>query len=423
MDFQKKISDAKYKIGRGIQKYEDAEQVEAKEYGIKVFEDGFKQLKMILQANPPPFLRNNLMQMIQVNEKKLENMVENKGRVAQATPSGGGGKKKDDDDKMNKNISDAIVAVKPNVKWSDIGGLENAKIALKEAVIMPIQYPNFFKGIAKPWKGILLYGPPGTGKTFLAKACATECDSTFFAVQSQDLIQKFVGESEKMIRALFEAARKCESAIVFIDEIDSLCSARSENESESTRRVKTEFLVQMDGVGNEGGRILVLGATNIPWGLDQAIRRRFEKRIYISLPDFEARRYLIEHKLKGVPCNISPQEYDEIAHKIDGFSGSDIEVLAKDAAMEPLRFAQKTDKFQMVMQNGTQMYLPVDPRTPVGGNVVQNNLYTLPDNSLLLPPITKNDVLISTKRSKASVCQDDLDEFIDWTSKFGEDGC
>lgn len=225
-----------------------------------------------------------------------------------------------------------------------------------------------------------------------------------------------------MIKALFGEARKHESSIIFIDEIDSLCSARSDNENESTRRVKTEFLVQMEGVGKVGGRILVLGATNIPWSLDNAVRRRFEKRIYISLPDFEARRYLIEKKLDGVPTTVTPQEYDHIAQVIDGFSGSDIEVLAKDAAMEPLRFAQRTDKFQVVMQNGRQMFMPIDPNTPVGGNVVQNNLYTLPDNSLLLPPITKNDILISTKRSKKSVNQKDLDEFIDWTQQFGEEG-
>lgn len=110
-----------------------------------------------------------------------------------------------------------------------------------------------------------------------------------------------------MIRALFEEARKHESSIIFIDEIDSLCSSRSEGESEGTRRIKTEFLIQMDGCGKDkGGRILVLGATNIPWGLDQAVRRRFEKRVYISLPDFEARRYLIEKKLEGVPTTITP---------------------------------------------------------------------------------------------------------------------
>ena len=125
-------------------------------------------------------------------------MIANKGKVAQAAPmGGGGGKKKDEDEAHGSKILEAIVQEKPNVKWEDIGGLEGAKTALKDAVIMPIQFPNFFNDVVKPWKGILLYGPPGTGKTFLAKACATECDSTFFSISSSDLISKFVGESEK----------------------------------------------------------------------------------------------------------------------------------------------------------------------------------------------------------------------------------
>lgn len=141
-----------------------------------------------------------------------------------------------------------------------------------------------FVGMRKPWKGILLYGPPGTGKSLLAKACATECSATFFSVSSSDLISKYVGESEKLVRSLFEMARSQKPSIIFIDEVDSLTGARNDQENESTKRVKTEFLVQMQGktykigVGKDDDGILVLGATNIPWGLDSAIRRRFEKR-------------------------------------------------------------------------------------------------------------------------------------------------
>ena len=162
--------------------------------------------------------------------------------------------------KMQEKLSGAIVMEKPDVKWSDVAGLEAAKESLKEAVILPVKFPHMFTGNRKPWRGILLFGPPGTGKSYLAKAVATEANnSTFFSVSSSDLVSKWLGESEKLVKNLFEVAREKKPSIIFIDEVDSLCSSRSDNESESARRIKTEFLVQMQGVGNDNDGILVLG--------------------------------------------------------------------------------------------------------------------------------------------------------------------
>lgn len=166
-----------------------------------------------------------------------------------------------------------------------MAGLEQAKASLQEAVILPTRFPQLFTGERKPWRGILLYGPPGTGKSYLAKACATEADGTFFSVSSADLVSKWLGESERLVKNLFKMAREAKPSIIFIDEVDSLCGSRSEGENETSRRIKTEFLVQMNGVGTDCDGVLVLGATNVPWELDAAIRRRFEKRIYIPLPD------------------------------------------------------------------------------------------------------------------------------------------
>merc|ERR1719489_644288 len=203
----------------------------------------------------------------------------------------------------------AIVAEKPNIKWDDVAGLEGAKDALKGAVIMPIKFPHLFTGNRTAWRGILLYGPPGTGKTYLAKAVATEANnSTFFSVSSSDLVSKWLGESEKLVKNLFEMAREQKPSIIFIDEIDSLTSSRSDNESESARRIKTEFLVQMQGVGNDNDGILVLGATNIPWVLDSAIRRRFEKRIYIPLPEAHARADLFKLNLGNTPHMLTEED-------------------------------------------------------------------------------------------------------------------
>ena len=134
---------------------------------------------------------------------------------------------------------------KPNVKWTDVCGLDAAKSSLQEAVILPIRFPQLFTEERTPWTGILLYGPPGTGKSFLAKACATEADATFFSISSSDLVSKWLGESERLVKQLFTMAREHDHAIIFIDEVDSLCGSRSEGENETSRRIKTEFLVQM----------------------------------------------------------------------------------------------------------------------------------------------------------------------------------
>ena len=165
--------------------------------------------------------------------------------------------------KMMSKIDAAIVIEKPDVAWSDVAGLEVAKEALKEAVIMPVRFPHMFRGKRKPWRGILLYGPPGTGKSYLAKAVATEANnSTFFSVSSADLMSKWQGESENMVKSLFEKAREHKPSIIFIDEVDSLVSARSDREDDATKRVKTEILVQMQGVGNDSDGILVLGGNS-----------------------------------------------------------------------------------------------------------------------------------------------------------------
>lgn len=183
----------------------------------------------------------------------------------------------------------------------------------------------------------------------MAKAVATEANnSTFFSVSSSDLVSKWLGESEKLVKNLFELARQHKPSIIFIDEVDSLCSSRSDNESESARRIKTEFLVQMQGVGTDNDGILVLGATNIPWVLDAAIRRRFEKRIYIPLPEEVARLVMFKLHLGSTSHTLTENDLKVLAKKSEGYSGADLSIVVRDALMEPVRKVQTATHFKVI---------------------------------------------------------------------------
>lgn len=226
----------------------------------------------------------------------------------------------------------------PGVAWEDIAGLERAKQILQEAVILPNLRPDLFTGLRAPPRGVLLYGPPGTGKTMLAKAVATESGFNFFNISASALTSKYVGDGEKLVRALFSVARARQPSVVFIDEVDSILSSRGANEHEASRRLKTEFMVQLEGVSTEAGeRLLVMGATNLPQELDEAVLRRFPQRICVPLPDASARLSLLRHLLKGQKSSISPAQLDDIVARTEGYSCSDLSTLTREAAMHPLR--------------------------------------------------------------------------------------
>lgn len=343
---------------------------------------------------------------------------------------------KDDDEdaddpekkKMLEKLSGAIVMEKPNVQWDDVAGLENAKESLKEAVILPIRFPHLFTGKRKPWKGILLYGPPGTGKSYLAKAVATEANnSTFFSVSSSDLLSKWLGESEKLVRNLFELARTHKPSIIFIDEVDSLCSARSDNESESARRVKTEFLVQMQGVSSDNDNVLVLGATNIPWCLDSAIRRRFEKRIYIPLPDAGARQNMFKLHLGTTPHLLTAQDFFELGRRSEGYSGADISIVVRDALMSPIRRIQSATHFKRVAgpsRDNPNIILQdlLTPCSPGDQGAQQMTWMEVNPDKLLEPKITMRDMLGSLQTQKPTVNENDLEKHRKFTEEFGQEG-
>eukprot|EP00770_Monocercomonoides_exilis_P000862 MONOS_853.1-p1 / transcript=MONOS_853.1 / gene=MONOS_853 / organism=Monocercomonoides_exilis_PA203 / gene_product= p97F / transcript_product= p97F / location=Mono_scaffold00014:89339-92199(+) / protein_length=601 / sequence_SO=supercontig / SO=protein_coding / is_pseudo=false len=280
---------------------------------------------------------------------------------------------------LAKQIQSEIYMENPGVHWNDIIGLQDAKRLLKEAVVMPIKYPQLFTGLLSPWKGILLYGPPGTGKTMLAKAVATECKTTFFNIKASSIVSKWRGDSEKLVRVLFDLARFHAPSTIFIDELDAILSQRGgsggpggSGEHEGSRRMKTELLIQMDGLDSivssgsssptpsssssssssspshmslsstiradpvQSKHVFVLAASNLPWDLDSAILRRLEKRILVNLPDSETRQSLFQQHLPPERCD-ETLEYSTYAAQTEGYSGADIVSVCREAAMWPVR--------------------------------------------------------------------------------------
>lgn len=231
-----------------------------------------------------------------------------------------------------KQILNEIVVRGDEVHWSDIAGLEVAKSALREAVVYPFLRPDLFMGLREPARGMLLFGPPGTGKTMLARAVATESRSTFFSISASSLTSKYLGESEKLVRALFGLAKVLAPSIIFVDEIDSLLSQRSgSGEHEATRRIKTEFLIQWSDLqraaaGRDSGdkergdanRVLVLAATNLPWAIDEAARRRFVRRQYIPLPESETRAIHLKTLLGQQKHSLTDEDFVKLVELTDG---------------------------------------------------------------------------------------------------------
>jgi len=249
----------------------------------------------------------------------------------------------------------------------------------------------------------------------LAKACATESNATFFSVSSSDLVSKWLGESEKLVRTLFDLARKTKPSVIFIDEIDSLCGRRKEDENDSVRRIKTEFLVQMQGVGKDDTGYLILGATNVPWELDPAIRRRFERKIYISLPEEHARKGMFRIHLGKTPHTLTDNDFSELAQKSPGYSGSDIFTVVKEASMEPIRKCQSATWFK---QDPNGFFIP---STPNDG--FKSTLLEIPDSSKVKAPLVcMEDFLKAIKKIKPTVNQKDIDEQMKFTKEFGMEG-
>uniref|UniRef100_A0A6Q2YSY3 Spastin n=1 Tax=Esox lucius TaxID=8010 RepID=A0A6Q2YSY3_ESOLU len=293
------------------------------------------------------------------------------------------------DSKLANLILNEIIDSGSSVSFDDIAGQELAKQALQEIVILPALRPELFTGLRSPARGLLLFGPPGNGKTMLAKAVAMESNATFFNISAASLTSKWVGEGEKLVRALFAVARELQPSIIFIDEIDSLLCERREGEHDASRRLKTEFLIEFDGVQSDGAeRVLVMGATNRPQELDEAVLRRFAKRVYVALPTEETRLKLLGNLLGKHGNPLNHKELAHLAKRTGGYSGSDLTSLAKDAALGPIR--------------------------ELGPEQVRNMAASDMRN------IRYKDFEDSLKRIKPSVSPTTLDLYVRWNTEYGD---
>ncbi|CAH0516651.1 unnamed protein product [Peronospora belbahrii] len=290
------------------------------------------------------------------------------------------------DSELIEKIEMEIVDNGDPITFDDIAGLQFAKKCVSELVIWPMQRPDIFTGLRSLPKGLLLFGPPGTGKTLIGKAIASQSGATFFNISASSLTSKWIGQGEKLVRTLFAVAAVKQPSVIFIDEIDSLLTQRSSEENEASRRMKTEFLVQLDGAGTKAKDIiLVVGATNRPQELDEAARRRFVKRLYIPLPSLEARLDLISRLLKDNKNDLTDENRVFIAESTKGYSGADVRALCTEAAMGPIR-------------NCT-------------------DIRTMDANSVR--PIILDDFIEALRGVRSSVATKDLAFYKEWNEEFG----
>ncbi|EDW03493.1 GH10474 [Drosophila grimshawi] len=274
------------------------------------------------------------------------------------------------------------------IAWDEIAGLEYAKSTFMETIIHPLQRPDLFKGVRRPPRGVLLFGPPGTGKTLIAKCIASQSKATFFSINPSSLTSKWIGEGEKLVKTLFAVAAAHQPAIIFMDEVDSLLSQRSDTEHESSRRLKNEFFIQLDGAAtNEDDHVIIIGATNRPQELDEAVRRRFVRRIYVPLPVAQAREHIIQKLLKQVHHNLDDAQIQGLGELTEGYSGADMDSLCRYAAMQPLRVLSSSEIDAIDAQQ--------------------------------LPAVCMSDFLSALQHVSRSVSPEDVKRYVAWNEIYG----
>ncbi|KAI5461963.1 P-loop containing nucleoside triphosphate hydrolase protein [Mariannaea sp. PMI_226] len=318
-------------------------------------------------------------------------------------------------------FEDSIISKELDVKWSDIAGLEAAKTELRTA-LLPLRFPQLFSGMRRATRGLLLYGPPGTGKTCLAKALATEAQYTIFSISGDDFSSKWMSRSAELMRQLFALARENKPTIIFIEKVDALCSKPDANRAkkEDTALLKAEFLLQMDSLSNVNTGILVVAATNSPW-CHPTIRKRFQKRIHIPLPDEEARKTLLQMHLDHTATSLGDIDVvlGSLAKRTEGFSGSDIVSAIQDAIVMPAQRVRTAKYLRKDQDSEDVWYSPCSDSDP---EAMEPKWNQVPAEQLKAPPLSVEDLYEAIRRKEPSVGEDQVQKYIEWTQEYGMEG-
>lgn len=299
-------------------------------------------------------------------------------------------------------------------KWNDVVGLENVRKILQEAFIVLAYFPELMAGNFNIWKGILLYGASGTGKALLAKVCANEANANFFSLCCSDLFLQDITESERLIRNLFDKARSNSPSILFISEIDKFKS--NDSESESYRRLKTEFLIQMDGQSNKKDSVLIIASSNTPWNLDPTIRRHFHRRIYVQLPDEQSRINLFSQA--STSTTLTPAQIIKLSQQTETFSCSQIAKIIELAKDHPRKKSEKSSWFKKIQVKNDEKFVMCPENDP---DCIVMKFSEIPSGSLIVEKAGFKDFCEVIQGFQPIVTFEDLNKFREFTENFGLD--
>lgn len=302
----------------------------------------------------------------EVRIRNAENLLNKANRLKVASDTG---------EELEKKPADWTITEKPKVSFKDVAGLDDVKEEIKNKLIYPYKYPEKAEKFGvKSGGGILLHGPPGTGKTFIAKAVANEVDAVFFSVKPSEIMSKWVGEAEQNIEKLFSAARKCDKAVIFIDEVDALIPKRRSSGSSVMQRVVPQILAELEGIDTSNENLLFIGATNEPWSIDPAALRpgRFDEKVYVPPPDFEARKRIFELNLKDKPLS-EDIDFAKLAELTNGYSGADIRQICLKASVIPFReFIETGEERKITMEDFLKVFSAIKPS--INENMIEKYL-------------------------------------------------